>query len=484
MKRTLYIKLTRFLLVFFALAAPLRATAQQKPIKFATADVKADMAYAYETLQKAHYNLYAYVSKQNYDAAYQKLLNSVGQDSLSMLETTMLFQRLLAIGNVGHSEVDFAAGSYIEYAMQGGTLFPLELAFEEGKAYVRKSYTSDSTVRAGDQLLQIDGKPIRKLLEAIYPYLSAERSYFKDAKLEFWSFPRYFWAVFGQKESFKVKVKNASGRTSTHTLPAITVMNYEASRGGEILKEERSFRFMGDVAYLHPGPFSSPEADGESRFKAFVDSAFAAINARQAKFLILDLRNNAGGHNAFSDHLIAYIADKPFRWFSDFTVRTSEVLKAQTKKQHPGAIPDAYTRKILEYPDGETFAYEQTMQQPMPEPRRFKGKVYVLVNRQSYSMAAVSAALIQDYGFGEIVGEETGDTPTLYAAQFTFRLPRTSVELKIPKGYIVRPNGNEQLAGVIPDHIVRDHLLDEEDEVLRYTLEKLIKPSGTSEGRK
>jgi hypothetical protein len=475
MKRKLNITTIGLLLVFFTLAAPLHTSAQ-KPIRFAPADVRSDMAYAYETLQKAHYNLYAHVSRKDYDAAYHKLLKSVGQDSLSMLQTTMLMQQLLAIGNVGHSEVDFAASSYIDYAMQGGTLFPLELAFEDGKTYVRKSYTPDSTVRAGDQLLRLNGKPIRKMKAAIHPYLSAERPYFKDAKLEFWSFPRYYWAVFGRQDAYKVKVKDAAGKTSKHTVPAVTVMAYEANRGGEILKNERSFRYMEEVAYLHPGPFSSPEADGEARFKAFVDSAFADINASQARYLIVDLRNNAGGHNTFSDYLIAYFADQPFRWYSDFTIRTSEVLKKQTKKKYPDAIPDAYTQNILEFPDGETFAYEQTMQQPMPEAQRFQGKVYVLVNRQSYSMAAVSAALVQDYGFGEIVGEETGDTPTLYAAQFTFQLPRTSVEVKVPKGYIVRPNGDEKLSGVIPDHHVRDHLLDAEDEVLRYTLEKLIRP--------
>lgn len=480
MKSNLYSKPIQLLLFFLMLSATGRAIAQHKPIRFAATDVKADMAYAYETLQKAHYNLYAYVSKREYDAAYDDLVRSIRKDSLSMLETTMLMQRLLAIGNVGHCEVDFPAGSYITYATQGGTVFPLELAFEEGKAFVRKSYVPDSSVRAGDQLLQLNGKPIRKLKAAIHPYLSAERPYFKDAKLEFWSFPRYYWAVFGQQESFKVKVKSATGKRSTHILEPITVMGYEASRGGEILKNERSFRYIGDVAYLHPGPFSSPEPDGEAQFKAFVDSAFADINSRQAPYLILDLRNNAGGHNTFSDHLIAYFADKPFRWFSEFTVRTSEVLKVQTRKQYPKAIPDDYTRQILETPDGDTFAYAQTMQQPMPENLRFKGKVYVLVNRQSYSMAAVSGALIQDYGFGEIVGEETGDTPTLYAAQFSFQLPRTSVELKVPKGYIVRPNGNEKLAGLIPDHLVRDHLLDDEDEVLRYTLEKLIQAQRTS----
>jgi hypothetical protein len=38
----------------------------------------------------------------------------------------------------------------------------------------------------------------------------------------------------------------------------------------------------------------------------------------------------------------------------------------------------------------------------------------------------------------------------------------------------VRPNGDKKLSGVMPDHQVRDRLLDEQDEVLHYTLQKLI----------
>ncbi|MFD2513262.1 hypothetical protein ACFSRY_05245 [Pontibacter locisalis] len=89
-------------------------------------------------------------------------------------------------------------------------------------------------------------------------------------------------------------------------------------------------------------------------------------------------------------------------------------------------------------------------------------------------MAAVSAALVHDFGFAELMGEETGAIPTLYASQFSFTLPQTGVVLKVPKGYIVHPNGDEQLKGVVPDHQVRDHLVDEVDEVLDYTLHKLI----------
>ncbi|SKA23363.1 hypothetical protein SAMN04488128_1021808 [Chitinophaga eiseniae] len=90
-------------------------------------------------------------------------------------------------------------------------------------------------------------------------------------------------------------------------------------------------------------------------------------------------------------------------------------------------------------------------------------------------MAAVGAALIQDYGFGKIVREETGDMPTLYASQFSFQLPRTKMVVKVPKRYIVRPNKSEKPEGVRPDIILQDHLLDDTDEVLPVLLRTLTK---------
>ena len=85
-------------------------------------------------------------------------------------------------------------------------------------------------------------------------------------------------------------------------------------------------------------------------------------------------------------------------------------------------------------------------------------------------MAAVTAAQIQDYGFATIVGEETGDYPSLYASVFRYKLPSTGIEVQASKGYIVRVNGRAKKEGVIPDIFIKDHLLDEKDEILEGLL--------------
>ena len=96
-----------------------------------------------------------------------------------------------------------------------------------------------------------------------------------------------------------------------------------------------------------------------------------------------------------------------------------------------------------------------------------------MINRQSHSQSAVAAAQIQDYQWGTIVGEETGDYPSLYASIFQYKLPNTGIPVNISKGYIVRVNGSTKEQGVIPDIFIKDHLLDGQDEILNGLLHRI-----------
>ena len=99
----------------------------------------------------------------------------------------------------------------------------------------------------------------------------------------------------------------------------------------------------------------------------------------------------------------------------------------------------------------------------------------MLVNRQSHSQATVTAAQIQDYGFATIVGEETGEYASLYASMFEFKLPNTRIPVSVSKGKMVRVSGSTKEEGVVPDIFIKDHLLDDTDEILEGLLEKISK---------
>jgi len=434
--------------------------------KFSKKEVLEDLDYLYESLIDAHYNIYAYTSEQEFESTYQKIQNSITQDSLILLETINLFQRLTSAVNNGHTSIDFPVAPYFDYVESGGTVFPLEVAIEEDKSLVRKNWSNNSNIAIGSEILSINGMPMSKVLSKIYPQISAERLYFKNVKLELFTLPRYYRQIFGQVDNFEVEILS-NGEVQKYSLQAIPAMEGYEMKTEFLVNAQMKLEFFENAAYLNPGGFGGDK----QKYQSFIDSAFVEINANQVENLIIDLRNNPGGNDAFSDYMVAYFADKPFKWNSSFTLKTSKFLKEYTRKNFD--TTEVYWQKVLSYEDGEVYDHKFEEYQAQAEEKRFKGKVYVLINRQSHSQSAVTAAQIQDYSFGTLVGEETGDYPSLYASIFDYPLPNTGITVHVSKGYMVRVNGSTKEEGVIPDIFIKDYLLDENDEVLEGLLKMI-----------
>lgn len=454
------------LAVFLFLIFSKYSRAQQSEKKFGRNEIIEDLEYLNNSLKDAHYNLYAYTSEKDFSENYQNVKQSIVKDSVTLLQATTIFQKVISVVNNGHTEIDFPGASYGTYAYSGGTLFPLEIAFENNKSLIRKNFSDNPDIKIGSKIISINGILIKDILAQIYPQVSAERTYFKNAKIEMISFPRLYWQVFGKQDNFQIKIRS-NGAIKKYSIKAVNLIEGYEMKRTEVLNSKMELTFFDKSAYLNPGNFSGDE----QKYQSFIDSAFVEIKKRNSKNLIIDLRNNAGGNDSFSDYLVSYFADKPFKWNSEFTLKTSQFLKEHIRKHND--TTNAYFEKILNHKDGERYNFEFDYYQPQPKQKRFTGAVYVLVNRQSHSQSAVTASQIQDYKFGTIVGEETADFPTLYASQFQYTLPNTGIVVKVSKGQIVRVNGSKKQEGVIPDIMIKDHLLDEEDEILNGLLKKL-----------
>src|SRR6185436_12210911 len=120
---------------------------------------------------------------------------------------------------------------------------------------------------------------------------------------------------------------------------------------------------------------------------------------------------------------------------------------------------------------GDVFSFEIPTAEPRPG-TRFAGKVYLLINRNSYSNTVQVAALAQDYRFATIIGEETSDLATTYGAMEQFTLSRTGTVVGFPKAMIIRANGNLAARGVVPDIAIPTPIIEASDDpVLRRAVE-------------
>jgi C-terminal processing protease CtpA/Prc len=453
--------------------------------KFSAEQVKQDLKYLYSTLEESHYNLYVHTPKEKFDKKYNRIYNSI-KDSVNILQVYRLFQPFVALSKIGHCWCDnsLVGDVYDAYIGSGGTVFPINITVNDNKMIVNDDYSNSKRIQIGDEIVTINGKSAKSILDNIYSFLSGENDYWINTRIDLFTFPRLNWVMNAPCDSYSIQIKNQQNELINLNLPAISAGKFEEiqSNKKQIFNSGRKFKFIDDIAYMQPGQFSNAYGDNNSsniktfekgEFLAYIDSAFREIQKRGSKNLIIDLRDNPGGSSTFSDEMVAYIADKPFKFCSRFSVKTSKITKEYWKQVNDTSLKYLKT-KILNTPEGETFDVAIPEHDFRKDSLKFRGKVYVLINRYSYSQTADVATQVQDYKFGLLIGEKTAQIPTNYGSTHQFVLPNTKMAVEYPKAFIVRPNGNTNFEGVTPDILVKDNISNENDVILDYTL-NLIK---------
>lgn len=448
--------------------------------KFSAQEAREDFEYFYKTLEQTHYDLYVNTKKAVFEKQYEKIYNSIS-DSLTLLQISRLFQPFAALSNLAHCSIGFPWGLYFDKDNQSSTtLFPFNVTILNNRAFITDNYSSDLFIQEGDEILSIDGIPINVKLKEMYDFLSGEGIDIKNSFIDLFTFPRTYWWVYGNGNQYIIIVRRKEGGIKSVILKSIQASDYEqkASKKKSVFSLNREFKFIDNIAYLHPGVFINNQSSGNTsehktfetnEFISFIDSSYREIHKVNPKNLIIDLRGNPGGDNSLSDRMIVYFATKPFWFSSEFSVKTSSITKQFWKDVKDSSLQDL-KNKILTKKDGEIFKVSFQNNSPRTDSLRFEGKVYVLVDRYSYSNAVSVAAIVQDYNFGLIIGEPTADVASSYGATHEFKLLNSQVSVTYPKAFIVRPNGDRNLKGVTPDVKIVDNIFTEKDEILDFAI--------------
>lgn len=449
-------------------------------------EAQEDLIFLYKTLRESHYDLFSNTERQVFEKHFKDLLFANTNDSIDLFDFHKDVQRFTAIAGHAHcnSGYPFQSG-YGSYLESGGTLFPLDIYMDEGKIYVKKNYATEIEAPIGYEILEINKVPIASVMEEIYTYVSGENMYLKNSLIDLVEFSRLYWLAYGKSSSFKLKLRSPEKAITLLEVDAVLASEMEANyeKKDPLFDYSREFYLLEDIAYLRPGIFLNQEAEintsehstfDRGEFITFIDSSFQEIIQNDLPHLVIDLRGNPGGDNSFSDYMLSYFAHQPFWFCSQFLVRTSETTKKFWRDVEMENLQDM-RRQIMSLENGEQFEASFEDYQPKPDSLRYKGKVYVLIDRYSFSNTVATAAIVKDYGFGTILGEITADTPTSFGAVHQFNLPHSQIAITYPKALIVRPNGSKVRIGVRPDVPLKEIRGNGRDDVLAQTLDFIRK---------
>ena len=438
------------------LTAP--ATAQTAEV-FPADQLRSDFAYLYTTLQASQPGLYSATPQAVLDQRHAEMMRDIN-GPMSRLEASIYFQTFLAEVRIAHTRIDFPVADWFAWRDNGGGAIPFDIRIRDGRVLVESALPLENGLERGDEIVAINGEPNAIWLDRLTRHLSADTPDFSYTLLESY-LPAVVWLEYSDAENLYITVRRADEREQTVEVPLLSSDAMAALPEAPLQSFQLPLfdaRMIGeDIGYLRPGPFYNTDVDGNpwdpTSYVARVDTAFEDFNEAEADTLILDLRDNPGGNNTFSDPIIAWFADEPWRFASEFRLLVSEATTASNSArlaEGGGDVSAQYAELFASAENGDTLLYDF----PYAEPRvgeRFQGEVFVLINRYSYSNAVTTAALIQDYGFGTIAGEATADMSTTYGAMEYFSLPATGIRVGYPKAHIIRPNGADHPHPVTPD---------------------------------
>jgi hypothetical protein len=475
-----------FIGAVLCMAAASSAAEPAERAVFTPEELRADFAQMYRGLKSAHFDLNAFTPQRELDRSYARRLGQIDRP-MNRFEAKVLFELFAAEVRMGHTRIDSPTAEWNAYRKGGGKGFPLQIRIVDGRTYVAKNLSGVDAVRPGDEITRLNGQNMQQWLRRTERHVSAETAYMAHSLMDY-DFAIYLWVELGAVDGFEIRVRQAGSPARELHLPARTSAEMEAARllqpaDLDLENPLREAKLLdGRIAYLRPGPFYNVEAKtgadewDVSGFREFIDHAFDQFLEAGASRLIIDLRGNPGGDNLFSDVMVAWFATRPFRFASQFKIKVSaETIAANTARiEHDAAAAGPVSQEFAELYAQHRIGEVADFAIPQTAPRageRFEGKVFVLIDRQSYSNAVAVAALVQDYRFGVIVGEATSDMATTYGAMEQFALDHTGLKVGYPKARIVRPNGDLRSRGVMPDIAIRVPVVQSpHDEVLQQAI--------------
>ena len=439
------------------------------------ADLQADVAILRRAYEALHPGLLRYNTPAQFDAAVRALEREFRQDR-TLAQAYLAFSVFAAKVKCGHTYPNFFNQSEaVATALFRAPRLPFFFRWLGPRMVVTRSFTADTRIRAGTEVLAINGVSVVTILERLKTVARADGN--NDAKrvayLQLEGTSRYeafdiYWPLFFPSSApvVTLRVRGPGGsRTQTVSVPPVTYRDrlavVEATEGASADKHAPiwSFRLLDDrMGYLRMPSWVLYNSTW--KWRAFLDETFQALVTSKATDLVIDVRGNEGGSDV-GDVIVSHLITAPvprqavtrlvrYRKVPDDLAPYLDTWDPTFKNWGPAAIDSTdrfyrLRRSGADDPGGVIT----------PALPRFAGRLWVLVGATNSSATFEFAQTVRQNRLGTLVGQPTGGNQRGIngGAFFFLRLPRSGIELDLPLiGQF--PDGDRPDAGLQPDILV------------------------------
>lgn len=445
--------------------------------RFTSGELRQDFEVLQTALEQLHPGLYRYTSRDSMAMAYQQTLARLDQP-MTDTEFGLTVRSYLGLVRCVHTRLD-ASPDRVQYVKsQKYAPFPLTLLPDQGRLYVAVAPKKHPNVRAFDELVAVNGRPVGELMAQFETqnwsdgYGLAARTSLTAAR-----FGQWYHSFYGYGDSLTVILADSLGNQRAETLLYNRRSMRRDVKQAQTDSSRRQARVLNAPPLLKKKDVTLTLARGDStapadclavlRVEAFNNAgmrrqfrrAFTLLRQRNVRNLVIDVRSNGGGSAVTCRDLLRYLSDEPFRFWDSTLVKRRNVRPVPTRVRYGDILSWLELKVRIRRNDGGLYlpTYRRVVK-PYAK-YRFTGPVYVLINSLSFSAAAVFPALAKKLHPNlTLVGRETGGGGVSCNAGHSFQveLPNTKLVATIPYYHIRWNRDQPDLGrGVLPDVPVR-----------------------------
>ena len=485
-------------------------------------DLKTDVDYIHHKLEKLHPDLYHYISKKELDFKFDSLKSTL-TSPLTSNDFYFKLSPVIASIKQGHTQT-FPLTKKLKYLEKKSILTngssPLALFdFEifDNKLYIVKNNSKDSTIKAGTEMLTINGvKPMEIITKFSHTFTSdGYNKTFVSRRLAN-GFPRFYYYQNGivdsvlcqlnykdtirtitLKRPIKLKMAEVKKTMAVVKKPKELVDKDKALQKKE--SQKRKLQGYDPFKRKYSKELRFPTKDSsiaimkisdfvKGSYKKFYKRSFQQLDSVHTKTLIIDLRDNPGGRLAEINTLYSHLSDSSFHFIdrAEVTSKTSlwhfgyfnnEPLWTQAILSvfFPFVIGgDIYTfLKTTKGIDNKYYFPIKQSKLTLVKANRFKGKVYVLINGGCFSASSVLSSNLKGSKRAVFVGEETGgaDNGCVAGIMPILTLPKSKLTVRFGlMGIQTHYKSMLEGRGIFPDKeitpILKDRIIGNDPELV------------------
>lgn len=361
-------------------------------------------------LEEAHPGIYRYTSEAEFDALFDDIAVQLDQPMSEQAFYQLLNPAIVAL-RCGHTKFHPERNFETLYYYNLDAQLPLSLFVEGSRAWVQADLSADGVIPAGSEVLEIDGVPMVEILSRLVDRVSFADGISIGAKaLELsTAFSAYYSTFIGSASQYQITYRAPGAgepvTVSVEGIPHTQLIAWQESQRLEVAPLALAFPDA-KTALLTIRSFwlESSEVD----FERFLRDAFEEIQRKGAERLIIDLRDNEGGKDAYGALLYAYLTDQPFRYYDRITTTQRKPFSFREHAKVPFYFP-LYRMLIAKDESGNfVWTHHSNLREQKPMPNAFLGDVTVLINGRSFSVTSEFAAIAKANGRATFIGQETG----------------------------------------------------------------------------